>query len=230
MLKEFVEKINSLKDFEEIEVEDHAFYKEGYKKFSPPVVNEIIINTLQGFCDFVPTIENEYNLYIIIESPYKVSLISDIDKKYKKRQIYCSAVLDRAGVPFTWRNTEDFNVFLQANFQHTEDKDKILELIGNITDEEIKNYSDNGITQTTTKTTGLSRKEKAVVPNPVSLAPYRTFIDVQQPESVFVFRMRSQGRPECNLFLSDGDLWKVKAINNIKNYLNENIEGIPIIG
>lgn len=230
MLENFINKIVSLSDEEQIKVEDYSYIKEGYNKYFPPEVEVIKLSTLQGFCDFVPTINKEDGLFIIVDSPEQVRLVSDIDSKYKDRQTYCTAILDRRRLEFHWRNTEDFNIFLQANFEHTEHKDNILKLIGNLTDEEVNNYSDNGITQTTTKKTGISRKENVDIPNPVFLAPYRTFIDVKQPESMFILRMRSNGVPESNLFCADGDLWKVKAINNIKEYLYENITNIPIIG
>ena len=40
------------------------------------------------------------------------------------------------------------------------------------------------------------------VPNPVTLRPFRTFIEVEQPESKFIFRMREGGR--CAIFEADG--------------------------
>lgn len=230
MLKEFIETITTLSDEEHIEIDGHNYYKQGYRRYTPPEVEKITINTLQGFCDFVPTIKKQGDLFIVVDSPEQVRLISDIDDKYKHRNTYCIAQLNSQRLDFSWKNSEDFNVFLQANFEHTKDKDSILELIGNVSDEEIKNYSDDGITQTTTKKTGLSRKENAKVPNPVYLAPYRTFIDIDQPESMFIFRMQSSGIPQCKLFLADGELWKVRAINMIKEYLNEKIKDIPIIG
>ncbi|MEB9776454.1 hypothetical protein P4K25_31445, partial [Bacillus cereus] len=59
----------------------------------------------------------------------------------------------------------------------------------------------------------------AKVPNPVQLSPYRTFVEVEQPESKFVFRMREGAR--CGLFEADGGAWKLEAMNNIKEYLKE---------
>ncbi|MEB9782308.1 hypothetical protein P4K16_30685, partial [Bacillus cereus] len=55
--------------------------------------------------------------------------------------------------------------------------------------------------------------------NPVQLSPYRTFVEVEQPESKFVFRMREGAR--CGLFEADGGAWKLEAMNNIKEYLKE---------
>ena len=67
--------------------------------------------------------------------------------------------------------------------------------------------------------TGVASRGNAKVPNPVQLSPYRTFVEVEQPESKFVFRMREGAR--CGLFEADGGAWKLEAMNNIKEYLKE---------
>ena len=230
MFEAFVEKINKLNDPEQIEVGDYTHVKEGYKRFTPPFVSQIYVHTLQGFADMVTEIKVEEKLIVVVDSPEEIRLYGDIDPKHKTRQLYCFANLNREQPQMVWRNTEDFNIFLQSNFEDTDDKAKILELIGNLSDEMINNYSDDGMTQKVTKKVGISRKENAEVPNPVILAPYRTFIDISQPESTFILRMRSESVPQCNLFLADGELWKVKAINLIKAFLSEKIKDIPIIG
>lgn len=230
MLKAFVEKINTLNDSEQITVDGYDHVKNGYSIFSPPIVRPVIISTLQGFVEIIPEIKTEERLFIIVKSPEEVVLVGDIEKKYKYRQTYCGAVLDRQQPQMIWRNTEDFNIFLQSNFEPNDDRSRILSLIGSLSDEMINNYSDDGTTQSVTKKTGISRKERAEVPNPVTLAPYRTFIDVDQPESDYILRMRSEGAPQCNLFLADGELWKVRAINEIKEFLKSKIKDIPIIG
>lgn len=63
------------------------------------------------------------------------------------------------------------------------------------------------------------------VPNPVELAPYRTFLEVEQPESQFIFRMKDG--PRCAIFEADGGAWRNQAITNIREYLkNELFEEI----
>jgi hypothetical protein len=56
----------------------------------------------------------------------------------------------------------------------------------------------------------------------VVLAPYRTFVEVTQPESDFVFRM--QNGPRCALFEADGGAWKLTAMRHIKEYLQAALE------
>lgn len=75
--------------------------------------------------------------------------------------------------------------------------------------------------------TGLSGKETALVPNPVKLRPYRTFTEVEQPESEFVFRMKNyDGSVGCAIFEADGGAWKNRAMKNIKEYLQYELAGM----
>jgi len=62
------------------------------------------------------------------------------------------------------------------------------------------------------------------VPNPVTLRPYRTFSEVEQPASQFVFRMKTGGSsPSCALFNADGGAWALEAIENIKRWLSDRL-------
>ena len=74
--------------------------------------------------------------------------------------------------------------------------------------------------------TGITTKENAFVPNPVKLIPYRTFLEVQQPQSEFVFRISEgmKGAPMFKLVAADGGLWKNQAMDNVKRYLVDNVK------
>lgn len=74
-----------------------------------------------------------------------------------------------------------------------------------------------------------------IVPNPVILRPYRTFLEVEQPESKFIFRIKEgrDGTPMFKLIEADGGLWKYEAVASIKAFLKERIDSnldIAIIG
>ena len=59
-----------------------------------------------------------------------------------------------------------------------------------------------------------------IVPNPVKLRPYRTFAEIEQPESSYVFRIKDSERgPHFKLVESDGGLWKNVTMKKIKEYL-----------
>lgn len=78
--------------------------------------------------------------------------------------------------------------------------------------------------------TGIASKGDAIVPSPVKLRPYRTFLEVEQPESEFIFRMRNSGAGvQCALFEADGGAWRNQARKNIYNYLVDRIKGEDVL-
>ena len=59
-----------------------------------------------------------------------------------------------------------------------------------------------------------------IVPNPVKLRPYRTFAEIEQPQSSYVFRIQDSDRePSFKLVEADGGLWKNATMKKIKDYL-----------
>ncbi|MFX4306338.1 hypothetical protein F8N00_13185 [Exiguobacterium sp. A1_3_1] len=95
----------------------------------------------------------------------------------------------------------------------------ILKMVGNLKEDNVRGVGDDGISQAVTMKTGVATVADVKVVNPVTLAPYRTFIEVDQPESKFVLRM--QNGPRVALFEADGGAWKNEAIRNIEDYLME---------
>ena len=79
--------------------------------------------------------------------------------------------------------------------------------------------SDDGVTQNVEAKTGAVLKTKATIPNPVRLAPFRTFTEVEQPESAFVLRINQN--MQVALFEADGGAWRQEAMKDIQAYLIE---------
>ena len=106
------------------------------------------------------------------------------------------------------------------------DKPLILKFTGLVKDEAVKTIGDDGVTQSATIKTGITTVGNAQVPNPVILAPYRTFPEIEQPLSKFIFRMKNDRGPEAALFEADGKAWRNKAIRDIKEYLEKALEDL----
>ena len=105
------------------------------------------------------------------------------------------------------------------------DKALLLKFAGTVEHGSIAEYGDDGVTQKATVRQGIASKTDAVVPNPVKLKPYRTFTEVAQPVSDFIFRMREDRGITCALFEADGGAWKNAAMKSIKEYLEFELEG-----
>ena len=114
---------------------------------------------------------------------------------------------------------ERFLIELQANFAENDDLKTIMQVAGNIQAGTTASYSDDGISQKTTIKTGVQRVD-VQVPNPVKLIPYRTFAEIEQPSSLYVFRVKDDGNgaPMFKLVEADNGLWKHAAMLKIKDY------------
>jgi hypothetical protein len=77
----------------------------------------------------------------------------------------------------------------------------------------------------------VALKSQEIVKPRIKLAPYRTFREVDQPVSDFVFRLRGrhEGTPMCALFEADSGRWKLDAVSAVATWLSKNIEGIPVV-
>ena len=180
--------------------------------------------SLKSIVTYIKKIKNEVVQYddtqtiIRIESPTKVQIDGVVHDNWNKRDTYMSVNAKVPAFSFgNFYNAEEFNIAMQSKFLSTDDKDIILMVVGNLRDEAVLNQSDDGVSQTTTIRTGVATVANVKVPNPVSLRPYRTFLEVEQPASRFVFRMKDGGR--CALFEADGGAWELEAKKNIYNYL-----------
>lgn len=145
-----------------------------------------------------------------------------------------AALLDEErGFPFgQWVDPETFTIDLQRHFVPSDALAAILRVVGNIRDESVRQVQDDGTTQTVRTKQGPMLAE-VDVPNPVSLAPYRTFREVEQPESRFVLRVRKgeEGElPTCALFLADGGRWKLVAAERVRDWLDARVpKEIPVL-
>ena len=122
------------------------------------------------------------------------------------------------------------NPFMLANVDRlivgeNTDLEAILKVSGNVEAKTTANYGDDGVTQKTTIKQGIASKADVLVPNPVTLIPYRTFLEVKQPESEFVFRIKDAGgAPVFKIVEAEGGLWKNVAMKEIRDYFVRNLE------
>ena len=125
---------------------------------------------------------------------------------------------------------ETFCINLQSKFIDDERTDRalLLKFAGTVEAGSVSEYGDDGISQKATIKTGIASKDEALVPSPAFLRPFRTFIEVEQPCSSFIFRMKQDkyNGIQCALFEADGGAWKIYAMDSIKAYLVKELEGM----
>ena len=175
------------------------------------------------------------SMIVHVESPTKVRLLSGLIKERRREELFCVETYPNGFQFDRYYNQEDFVINMQTAFRQTDETKLILAVAGNVENKTVSNYGDDGTSQKATISRGIAGKADVEVPNPVRLQPYRTFLEVEQPESKFVFRISEDrdGVPMFKLVEADGGLWKYDAVNAIKEYLRDNIKDhdhIAIIG
>ena len=190
-----------------------------YHRF--PFADAINISTLTALVDYIKGKPEELRASMIlhVESPTTVRLYSGlIDERKREYLIRAEAIINQFSFDRAY-DQERFLIELQANFLETEDLKTIMQVAGNIKSGTTANYSDDGVSQKTTVKMGVELND-VIVPNPVKLRPYRTFAEIEQPESSYVFRIMDTDRgPAFKLVEADGGLWKNGTMKKIKEYL-----------
>ena len=121
-------------------------------------------------------------------------------------------------IPFNQMlNYESMMITLKSKFVETPELLETVKLLGTITEENSAQLSDDGFTQSVVVRKGIAMKEGKVVKPIVRLKPYRTFNEVDQPESEFLLRLFEGG--SVALYEADGGAWKLQARRNVAEYL-----------
>ncbi len=237
LTKEAIDRILQLGKIEQFTIDGREYTSKNILPVYDPFVENIDVNTLTGFVNYILESKdfNKDEVMIHIVDHATVRLFSSLTGNFKQREIYLTVGAEMYKNNFNFGNyydVERFIISLQSSFDTTYDRTQILKIVGNLTTENVQNYNDDGVTQQVTAKIGIARVDDIEVPNPVKLKPYRTFREIEQPESEFVFRLKSGGdgiKPSCALFEADGSGWMLTAIQSIRTFLNDNVKDIPII-
>lgn len=193
-----------------------------------PKFKSIELTTLDSFIDYVNEYDQPLSIIVNVIGPTRVELISRLFNEFKERDVYAVCMPD---LPFVttgrFLSLEEFNIMLQSVFVPSEDLAKVLSVVGGVQSETVQNIDDDGITQQVAVRAGIQRKDTAIVPNPVTLYPFRTFVEIEQPESKFVLRLKDG--PTAALFEADGGAWRIQAVKSIKSYIEEHLEDKTIL-
>jgi len=187
-----------------------------------PTANAIQVNSLSGLVEYLRSgFDTNQTLMVHVVSPTEVVAFNSVNSNCSRGQFVKAEAMVPSFCFDNFYDAESFNIKAQSCFVANEDKEIVLKVVGNITEDQVQTYSDDGISQSVTAKVGVANRATVVVPNPVALRPFRTFVEVEQPESSFVFRMKNG--PACALFEADGGAWKLEAMQNIKAYLVESL-------
>ena len=218
-LREAIEKIEELTDSARephvVKIAGKTYCDKSMSRYDREEFAEPLTATsLNSLIDYISGKSEELreSMIIHVESPTKVRLLSGLTNERNREELFRVGT-NPNGFDFDhYYDQEAFVINMQTAFKQSDETELILSVAGNVENK-------------TTITKGIAGKEDVTVPNPVTLRPYRTFLEVEQPESKFIFRIRegSDGQPMFKLVEADGGLWKYEAVDAIKKYLTENL-------
>lgn len=230
MIKEALEYIVGLKTPVITEIDGNTYSDKPLNRISyVPYAKTIGMKTLTSLVEYIKANIDSMSEKMIVHVifPTEVHLYSSLDAD-RKREYLVEVNAELPDFRFgSFIDHENFVIALQSKFVPNEDRDLVLKFAGTVEDGTVAEYGDDGVTQKATIKTGVASKADAVVPNPVNLIPYRTFLEVQQPASDFIFRMKSSCGVQCAIFEADGGAWKNEAMSRIKNYLALELSEYP---
>lgn len=240
MIRSAIEKIEEISKPEILVVGGKEFSsKELYPvKASEP--KPLSLHSLTGLVDFIQKSGDVdvKDVIVHIEDHSAVSLYSQLFGPFEQRKQFAKVELEEISFPFgVFRDSETFNIALQSCFTEYgadscygpagQDKANVLKFSKSVCARSEAGIDDDGTCQEVTIKTSVVSKENAVLPNPVKLCPYRTFAEIEQPESEFVFRVNNS--MQFALFEADGGAWKNEARKRIKEFLAKQIPDLIVI-
>ena len=212
----------------EIEINGKTYCDKSLKRYdSEEMASPLTASSLSSLLDYINGKSDELreSMIIHVEGPTTVSLLSGLTEERKRESLFYVRT-NPNGFEFDhYYDQERFIINMQTAFEQTKEVALITTVAGNVENKTVANYGDNGTNQSVTIKQGIAGKEAVEVPNPVVLRPFRTFLEVEQPESKFVFRIGEgrDGEPLFKLVEADGGLWKYEAVEAIKEYIKENL-------
>lgn len=185
-----------------------------------PRVSELTFHTLDGLIYALKAEYKNFNgpLLIDVNDEESVTVYSAIQSTDRKREIPYSVSAELIEIPFNCKlDYETMMIALKSKFIQTSQLLELVQLLGTITEENNAMLSDDGFTQTVVVRKGIALKDNKAVNPIVSLKPFRTFCEVDQPESEFLIRLSEGGY--VALYEADGGAWKLQARRNVADYL-----------
>ncbi len=230
MLKAFIEHIQNTTQplIRSIEGSTFRITSNGDVKEILPTIfhpDTLPLNSLDALVKMVRTEASEQDtpLYITIPDHMTVRCFGqpDADTRCFRQVYYEVKATDVPG----WDSGvklgfEEMQIALRTRFQETPDALYAMKLLSDITSGGKITLNDNGIATSVVTQKGVALQSNEAIRPIVKLKPYRTFQEVEQPESAFLIRVSERG---ISFTEADGGMWKLTARETIKKFLEERL-------
>lgn len=224
MLAKMIDKIVSLKQPQAFAIGGQT-YTDGHLTRIPPHVDRpecITVSGLDGVCKLIRTELEKVGVTILVQAKsYKtVEVMTTYLPDFSRNALY-RAEADVPGLRTGFRDRETALIELRSLFIPNEGTAYLLDLLSRITDEKSVSSKDNGVTQVVEARQGVALNAMVEIRPRVLLRPFRSFLEVEQPESEFLLRVDAD--KGIGFFEADGGVWKLEAKRNIADYFTSNL-------
>ena len=225
MLKQFAQFLSEMKETKIFDVDGKQFTNDLDLKEIIPHVDRpfpMEVHSLDAICKLVRAEikRNVCPLFVCAEAYNKVAVHSTYRDDYTRDTVYV-AVADAPGLHLGWKSQQEMIIALQSLVIPTESSAELLNMLKSMTDESSVTSRDNGVTQEVTVKSGVSLAKTVQVKPRVKLTPFRTFLEISQPESEYLVRV-DKGN-QIGLFEADGGIWKLEAKKSIAMYFEREL-------
>lgn len=233
MLKEFIKHIQETTQPQILTIGDSTFAvsADGGCSEIRPIIDHPDILKLHSLDALVKLIQTEAAkvtapLYITIPDHLTVHCFGQPqpDARFFRQVYYEAKATDVPG----WGEKvqlgfEEAQIALRTRFQETPDTIYAMKLLSDICCGAKVVYNDNGIATTVTTQKGVALQSNEQVRPIITLKPYRTFQEVEQPESIFLIRVNERG---ISFTEADGGMWKLRARETVKAFLEKKLAAL----
>lgn len=197
------------------------------------------VGTLSGLANYAKCAVDGLDpakLIVHVESPVRVWLAGPVESEKDRFRRAARAVANCPGTEFPFGRfveVESFIIGLHTSFVKTEERDALLATVAGIRQTSEAELRDDGLSQEVMAKKGVGMLQRSLLPNPLFLQPWRTFREIEQPESAFVLRARAStegAAPTLALFAADGHEWELDAVKKITDWFTANLPEIVVIG
>ncbi|MBE0583075.1 MAG: hypothetical protein IH612_04855 [Desulfofustis sp.] len=234
--KETIEKIQelSLQAAGTCTINGRTYTAAQVRQVTDPRAEVMHVATLQAVVDYFNLDDRiiKEDTFIHVVDPTTVRLISKLDPFQRDREVYIQAGASTTGFMFGHSYAvAKFIVALRAGFVQGEAMDALIKYTGNMKLDSSIRQQDDGVTQVITVKKGIDGEAWKAAPKDMLLAPWRTFVEVEQPESIFIFRAEEgrDGLITVSLHEVEDPHWQLVAIKRVAEWLKDILPGVPII-
>lgn len=232
MLKEALDRLLDLARPEEIVVAGLPFIRGDYQK--PPSTHPAPLEfaTLSALVTFVTSNRDELDLTAttLVVDDERHAHLCGVPDPYGRRPVFAQAKAQVPDIPFgKFIDREEFHIVLLSRFVPGVEREELLRLVGNVEAGETRTVKDDGVSQEVVVQSNVAMKAREIVRPLFKLAPFSSFIEVDQVDRPFIFRLlEGPNGLKCALFEADGGAWRNVARERVAAFLRQNLSDVKV--